>query len=29
MSDVKKIATRDSYGNAITALGEKAANLVV
>jgi len=29
MSDVKKIATRDSYGNAITALGEKAENLVV
>jgi len=29
MSDVKKIATRDSYGNALKALGEKAENLVV
>ena len=29
MSDVKKIATRDSYGNALKALGEKKENLVV
>ena len=29
MSDVKKIATRDSYGNALKALGEQAENLVV
>ena len=29
MSDVKKIATRDSYGNALVALGEKHENLVV
>jgi len=29
VSDVKKIATRDSYGNALKALGEKKENLVV
>ena len=29
MSDVKKIATRESYGNALKELGEKKANLVV
>ncbi|MCR4695476.1 MAG: transketolase family protein [Pseudobutyrivibrio sp.] len=29
MADVKKIATRDSYGNALVALGEKYDNLVV
>ena len=29
MSDVKKIATRESYGNALVALGEKYDNLVV
>ena len=29
MSDVKKIATRDSYGNALVALGEKHDNLIV
>ncbi|MBQ8856787.1 MAG: transketolase family protein [Lachnospiraceae bacterium] len=29
MSDVKKIATRDSYGNALAALGRKYDNLVV
>ncbi|MCF0128341.1 MAG: transketolase family protein [Pseudobutyrivibrio sp.] len=29
MSEVKKIATRDSYGNALVALGEKYDNLVV
>ena len=29
MSDVKKIATRDSYGNALKELGEKKENLVV
>lgn len=29
MADVKKIATRDSYGNALVALGEKHENLVV
>lgn len=29
MEEVKKIATRDSYGNALKALGEKYENLVV
>ena len=29
MSDVKKIATRESYGNALAELGEKYDNLVV
>ncbi len=29
MSEVKKIATRDSYGNALVALGEKHDNLIV
>lgn len=29
MSDVKKIATRESYGNALVALGEKYPDLVV
>lgn len=29
MSEVKKIATRESYGNALVALGEKQKNLVV
>ena len=29
MSEVKKIATRESYGNALVALGEKHENLVV
>lgn len=29
MSDVKKIATRDSYGNALVELGKKYENLVV
>ncbi|MCF0131054.1 MAG: transketolase family protein [Pseudobutyrivibrio sp.] len=29
MSEVKKIATRDSYGNALVALGEKYDNLIV
>ena len=29
MSEVKKIATRDSYGNALTALGKEHDNLVV
>lgn len=29
MSDVKKIATRESYGNALKELGEKKENLVV
>ncbi len=29
MADVKKIATRDSYGSALKALGEKYDNLVV
>lgn len=29
MSEVKKIATRESYGNALAALGEKHENLVV
>ncbi len=29
MSDVKKIATRESYGNALVALGEKHPDLVV
>ena len=29
MSEVKKIATRDSYGNALAALGRKYENLVV
>lgn len=29
MSEVKKIATRESYGNALAALGEKHDNLVV
>ncbi len=29
MSDVKKIATRESYGNALVALGEKYDNLIV
>lgn len=29
MADVKKVATRESYGNALVALGEKYDNLVV
>ena len=29
MSDVRKVATRDSYGNALAALGAKIPNLVV
>ena len=29
MSEVKKIATRDSYGNALVELGKKYENLVV
>ncbi len=29
MTDVKKIATRESYGNALVALGEKYKNVVV
>ena len=29
MSDVKKIATRESYGNALAELGAKYDNLVV
>ena len=29
MADVKKIATRDSYGNALKALGEQVDNLIV
>ena len=29
MSEVKKIATRDSYGNALVELGKKYDNLVV
>ena len=29
MSEVKKVATRESYGNALVALGEKHDNLVV
>ena len=29
MADMKKVATRDSYGNALKALGEKYENLVV
>ena len=29
MSEVKKIATRESYGNALTELGAKHENLVV
>lgn len=29
MSEVKKIATRDSYGNALTELGAKHENLIV
>ena len=29
MADVKKIATRDSYGNALAALGAEHENLVV
>ena len=29
MADVKKIATRESYGNALVALGEKYDNIVV
>ena len=29
MSEVKKIATRDSYGNALVELGKKADNVVV
>lgn len=29
MSDVKKIATRESYGNALAELGKKYDNLVV
>lgn len=29
MSDVKKIATRESYGNALVSLGEKYENVVV
>ena len=29
MADVKKIATRDSYGNALKALGEKVDDLIV
>ena len=29
MADVKKIATRESYGNALTELAEQYPNLVV
>ena len=29
MSEVKKIATRESYGNALVELGKKYDNLVV
>lgn len=29
MADVKKIATRDSYGNALVELGKEHENLVV
>ena len=29
MSDVKKIATRDSYGNALVELGKEHDNLIV
>ena len=29
MADVKKIATRESYGNALAELGKEAADLVV
>ena len=29
MADVKKVATRDSYGNALKELGATAENLVV
>ena len=29
MSEVKKIATRDSYGNALVELGREHENLVV
>ena len=29
MSEVKKIATRDSYGNALASLGKEHENLVV
>lgn len=29
MSEVKKIATRESYGNALAELGKKHENLVV
>ena len=29
MSEVKKIATRESYGNALAALGAEKENLVV
>ena len=29
MSEVKKIATRESYGNALVELGEKFENVVV
>ena len=28
MSDVKKIATRESYGNALKALGEENPNVL-
>ena len=29
MADVKKIATRDSYGNALVELGQQHDNLIV
>lgn len=29
MSEIKKIATRDSYGNALAELGKEYENLVV
>ena len=29
MSDIKKIATRDSYGNALVELGKEKDNVVV
>ena len=29
MADMKKVATRDSYGNALAALGAEHENLVV
>ena len=29
MSEVKKIATRDSYGNALVELGKEHENLIV